>query len=270
MDGKQKISRTARRYTAAAFAPSTEFLSVEEPLEIRLAGRQFTITMRTPGNDVELVAGFLFAEGFISSAAEIGEIRPVIAADGKPEPNILDVILNVPAAVLRERLKRNFAINSSCGLCGRTTIEAISRRLAPITTTARVEASVLLGLGATMRAHQAVFSSTGGLHAAALFDFAGRLSVVREDIGRHNAVDKVVGSALNGTLPLSEHILMVSGRPSFELVQKAAAAGIPILAGVSAPSSLAAELSDQAGITLVGFLRNETFNVYAHVERICA
>jgi FdhD protein len=252
-------------------------LAVEEPLEIRLGGRRFTLTMRTPGHDEELAAGFLLAEGFVTSRAELGEIRQVRGAKGVPDPNVLDIILTVPAARLRERLKRNFAISSSCGVCGKTSIEAIQRRLEPISTDLHLSSATVIRLPSLMREAQAVFAATGGLHAAALFA-AGiparngdevELSVLREDVGRHNAVDKVIGYALmHDLIPLSEAVIMVSGRLSFEIVQKTAAAGVPILCAVSAPSSLAVELAEEVGITLIGFVRERGFNVYTHAHRI--
>jgi FdhD protein len=282
----------AHKFHDGRFDLADDRVAVEEPLEIRLGGRRFTLTMRTPGNDEELVAGFLLAEGFIESRADLGEIRRVRGPKGIPESNIVDVILNVPAANLRERLKRNFAISSSCGVCGKTSIEATQRRIAPITSRLTVAAGAILELAPMMRRAQEVFAATGGLHAAALFVMAGaptrsndarrngraatlvtsvQLKALREDVGRHNAVDKIVGYALmNGMLPLGTAVMAVSGRLSFEIVQKAAAAGIPILAAVSAPSSLAVELAEEVGITLVGFLRNGTFNLYCHPDRIVA
>jgi FdhD protein len=250
-------------------------LAVEEPLEIRLGGRRFTLTMRTPGHDEELAAGFLLAEGFVETAQEIGEIRRVRDARGHPEPNAIDIILKVPAAGLRERLKRNFTVSSSCGVCGKTSIEAIQRRVATLGKGPIVTARTLMRMPALMREKQAVFNSTGGLHAAALFAIEEakpdepELMVLREDVGRHNAVDKVIGHGLrHGQVPLKRSALMVSGRLSFEIVQKAAAAGIPILCAVSAPSSLAVELAEETGMTVVGFLREPGFNVYTRPERI--
>jgi FdhD protein len=281
----------ARKFRNGIFDIEDDRLAVEEPLEIRLGGRRFTLTMRTPGNDEELVAGFLLAEGFIESRADLGEIRRLRGSKGEPDLNAVDVILNVPAANLRERLKRNFTISSSCGVCGKTSIEAIQRRIAPIVSRLTVAPGAILELSPMMRRAQEVFAATGGLHAAALFVAAvparsnggrrnGRnsppitsveLKALREDVGRHNAVDKVVGYALmNGMLPLGGTLMAVSGRLSFEIVQKAAAAGVPILAAVSAPSSLAVELAEEVGITLVGFLRNGTFNLYCHPDRIVA
>jgi len=250
--------------------------------------------MRTPGHDEELAAGFLLAEGFINSRPELGEIRRIRDAKGAPEPNAIDVILNVPATGLRERLKRNFTVSSSCGVCGKTSIEAIERRIAPLEDGIRLGGRALFAMPAMMRKAQEVFSATGGLHAAALFSLDGRangggstaidgangsktsdgelsLTVLREDVGRHNAVDKVIGFALmHDMAPLRNCVMMVSGRLSFEIVQKAAAAGIPILCAVSAPSSLAVELAEEVGMTLVGFLREPNFNVYTRPDRIVA
>lgn len=271
-NGESVRQVNARKWREGAASAETDRLAVEEPLEIRLGGRRFTLTMRTPGNDEELAAGFLLAEGFIDSRAELGEIRRVRDAKGAPEANAIDIVLNVPADGLRERLKRNFAVSSSCGVCGKTSIDALTRRIEPIVSTLTIAAGDILAMPARMRAAQAVFTATGGLHAAALFELsacAPRLLALREDVGRHNAVDKVVGWALRaGMTPLSGHAMMVSGRLSFEIVQKAAAAGIPILCAVSAPSSLAVELAEEAGITLAGFVRDGGFNVYAHPDRI--
>jgi FdhD protein len=263
----------AFKWRAGAMREEADRLVVEEPLEIRLGGRRFTLTMRTPGHDDELAAGFLLAEGFINARSELGEIRRLRDAKGALDPNAIDVILNVPAAGLRERLKRNFVVSSSCGICGKTSIEALERRIAPLSSTVAIALPALLRLPALMREAQAVFAATGGLHAAALFSLEQAnepvLVVLREDVGRHNAVDKVVGYALaQNLIPLTRHVLMVSGRLSFELVQKAAAAGLTILCAVSAPSSLAVELAEELGMTLVGFLREPNFNVYSRAERI--
>ncbi len=248
-------------------------LAVEEPLEIRLGGRRFTLTMRTPGHDEELAAGFLLAEGFINNREELGEIRRLRDSKGAPDPNAIDVILNVPATGLRERLQRNFTVSSSCGVCGKTSIESIERRIAALTSTVAIGTAALLRLPTIMREAQAVFAATGGLHAAALFELKDpdepELIVLREDVGRHNAVDKVMGYAIaQGITPLSRHVLMASGRLSFEIVQKTAAAGVPILCAVSAPSSLAVDLAEELGMTLVGFLRESNFNIYSYPERI--
>jgi FdhD protein len=286
-------NQPALKWRAGALSREPDHLAVEEPLEIRLGGRRFTLTMRTPGHDEELAAGFLLAEGFINSRADLGEIRRIRDAKGAPEPNAIDVILNVPAAGLRERLKRNFVVSSSCGVCGKTSIEAIQRRIPPLGDRARIVGRALFKLPVMMRQAQEAFSATGGLHAAALFSLgdpsaagappngaAARddhpcaglaLIVLREDVGRHNVVDKVIGYALmRHMIPLKNSVMMVSGRLSFEIVQKAAAAGIPILCAVSAPSSLAVELAQEVGMTLVGFLREPTFNVYTNPERVLA
>jgi FdhD protein len=263
----------AFKWRTGAMREESDRLAVEEPLEIRLGGRRFTLTMRTPGHDEELAAGFLLAEGFIKTGDELGEVRRLRDSKGAPDPNAIDVILNVPAAGLRERMQRNFTISSSCGICGKTSIESIEQRIAPLTSVVTIATAALLRLPAIMREVQQIFAATGGLHAAALFALEHvnepALVVLREDVGRHNAVDKVVGYALaHGLTPLSRHALLASGRLSFEIVQKSAAAGVPILCAVSAPSSLAVELADELGMTLVGFLREPNFNVYTHPERI--
>jgi len=265
----------ALKWRAGAVRTENESLAIEEPLEIRLGGRRFTLTMRTPGHDEELAAGFLLAEGFIEAREEVGEIRRLRDARGHPEPNAIDIVLKVEAAGLRERLQRNFTVSSSCGVCGKTSIEALQRRIEPLGEGPVIGPDALLRLPAMMREEQAVFSKTGGLHAAALFAVSSdrssgpRLIVLREDVGRHNAVDKAIGHALTrGLLPLARSAMLVSGRLSFEIVQKAAAAGIPLLCAVSAPSSLAVELAEEAGMTLIGFLREPGFNVYTHPERV--
>jgi FdhD protein len=259
----------ALKWHGGATSERTEALAVEEPLEIRLAGRRFTLTMRTPGHDEELAAGFLFAEGFINDATELGEIRRVRGRKGAPEPNAIDIVLNVPADGLRARLKRNFVMSSSCGVCGKTSIDSIRRRVTAPADSARVAPAILLALSQKLREGQRVFAATGGLHGAAIFSLGGSMLAIREDVGRHNAVDKVIGYALtNAMVPLAQHIMMVSGRLSFEIVQKAAAAGVPILAAVSAPSSLAVELAGEIGTTLVGFLRDGSFNIYTRPDRI--
>jgi FdhD protein len=259
----------ALRWRSGKTSERDEKLAVEEPLEIRLAGRRFTLTMRTPGHDEELAAGFLFTEGFVNDASELGEIRRMRGRKGAPAPNTIDIVLNVPADGLRSRLKRNFVIGSSCGVCGKTSIDSIRRRVAPASDSTRVAPATLLALPEKLRAGQHVFAATGGLHGAAIFSLDGTMLAIREDVGRHNAVDKVIGYALtNAMLPLAHHLMMVSGRLSFEIVQKAAAAGVPILAAVSAPSSLAVELAEEIGTTLVGFLRDGSFNIYTRPDRI--
>lgn len=252
----------------ADYRPDT--VAIEEPLEIRLGGKRFSLTMRTPGHDDELAVGFLLGEGFIDRLEDLSEIRRPRLRAGQPDPNAIDVMLALSAERMRARLKRNFVISSSCGVCGKTSIEALERRLAPLPPgQPRITIATLRSLGPRLREAQRTFEYTGGLHAAALFDESGELLVAREDVGRHNAVDKVVGRALMaGWVPLHSKLLLVSGRQSFEIVQKAAAAGIPLVAGISAPSSLAVELARSAGITLVGFLREDGFNVYSGAQRV--
>ncbi|MDG4786516.1 formate dehydrogenase accessory sulfurtransferase FdhD [Micromonospora sp. WMMD1102] len=248
-------------------------LAAEEPLETRVNGRSLVVTMRTPGDDFDLAAGFLVGEGVVRAAGEIAGIRYCAGAtaDGVNTYNVLDVVLAAGVAPPDPSLERNFYTTSSCGLCGKASLDAVrgvaafSVRDDPL----RLDPDVLSTLPATLRAAQRVFDRTGGLHAAALFSADGQLHCLREDVGRHNAVDKVVGWALrNGRVPLRGTVLMVSGRTSFELVQKAVMAGIPALAAVSAPSSLAADLAADAGLTLVGFLRGNSMNVYTGPHRL--
>ncbi|WP_436773469.1 formate dehydrogenase accessory sulfurtransferase FdhD [Yinghuangia sp. YIM S09857] len=251
----------------------TDTLAAEEPLEIRVGGRTLTVTMRTPGDDFDLVAGFLVAEGVIGGTRDLAGMRYCAGADedGRNTYNVVDAVLGAHVPPLDPGLQRGVWTSSACGICGTAGIEGL-RRIARWDVAAdevRVVPEVLYALPRQLRAAQSVFEATGGLHAAGLFTADGELVCVREDVGRHNAVDKVVGWALReGRLPLSGHLLAVSGRASFELTQKAAMAGVPLLAAVSAPSSLAVELAEDAGVTLVGFLRGETANVYARADRI--
>ncbi|MDR2999173.1 MAG: formate dehydrogenase accessory sulfurtransferase FdhD [Microbacterium sp.] len=250
-------------------------LAVEEPLEIRVAGAPLAVTMRTPGHDVELAAGFLVSEGIIAEGAEF---RSAIHCGGpgtggaENTYNVLDVALAPGVIPPSPEQARAFYTTSSCGVCGKASIDQVATisRYDVASDSVAVDAEALAAFPDLLRAQQEAFDKTGGLHAAALFDAAtGELLVLREDVGRHNAVDKVVGWAvLDDRLPLSGTVLQVSGRASFELVQKAVMAGIPILAAVSAPSSLAAELAEERGLTLVGFLRERTMNVYSHPARV--
>jgi len=248
-------------------------LAAEEPLEIRLTGTPLAVTMRTPGNDFDLVHGFLATEGVIRSADDITALRYCNSVDdqGRNTYNVVDVDLAAGVAAPDTALDRNFYTSSSCGVCGKASIDAIRTR-SPYDVAGdalRMPLEVLLALPDRLRAAQEVFAKTGGLHAAGLFTSDGELVALREDVGRHNAVDKVVGDGVRaGRLPLAGHVLMVSGRASFELTQKAAMAGIPVLAAVSAPSSLAVELAREVGITLVGFLRGDGCNVYTCQERL--
>jgi FdhD protein len=248
-------------------------LAAEEPLEIRVAGRPLTVTMRTPGNDFDLARGFLVSEGVVTADSDIAAIRYCAGAtaDDGNTYNVVDVRLADAVPLPDVSVERNFYTTSSCGLCGKASLEAVRTisRWRVDRDPLRLNVETIAALPEKLRAAQRVFDRTGGLHAAALFDPAGELWCVREDVGRHNAVDKVIGWALDQRrLPLSGMTLMVSGRASFELVQKAVMAGIPALAAVSAPSSLAVDLAREMGLTLIGFLRGRSMNIYSGVERI--
>jgi FdhD protein len=257
------------RYQNGHIASASDDVAAEEPLSIQIANESVALIMRTPGHDVALACGFLFSEGIVRSRSDVLETRPAVDRDGYPQPNALDVAVTAACAERATRQARRFPVTASCGVCGARTIEEACARAEPIRSAAVVAAEVLLGLEASLREAQQVFARTGGLHAAGLFDLSGRPILAREDVGRHNAVDKVVGELLlAGRVPLTSSILMVSGRASFELVQKAAIAGIPFLAAVGAPSSLAVEAADAMGLTLVGLLREQRFVAYTHPERI--
>ena len=274
--GRVTERRRVVRVRDGAVSERPDTLVAEEPLEIRLNGRQLAVTMRTPGDDFALAVGFLVSEGVVAAAEEVARVAYCVGAtqDGANTYNIVDVALAEGVSVPDITLERNVYTTSSCGLCGKASLEAVrtSARWPTAEGSAsplRVTPQVLSGMPDTLRAAQRVFDRTGGLHAAALFTPGGELLDVREDVGRHNAVDKLVGRAhQQGGLPLSDTVLMVSGRASFELVQKAVMAGIPVLAAVSAPSSLAVDLAEEAGMTLVGFLRGTSMNVYAGAERL--
>ena len=248
---------------AARAEDRADLLAVEEPLEIRIDGAPLTVTMRTPGDDIDLAAGFLFTEGLLGSLSDVREIRMC-------DENVAAVSMR-DGASLAVQPSRQFVTTSACGVCGKDSIDAIRvrSRFDVAADPLRVPAALLAALPDRLRAAQRVFASTGGLHAAGLFTADGELLVLREDVGRHNAVDKVAGWALrSGRLPLSGCVLLVSGRASFELAQKAVMMGVPVLAAVSAPSSLAASLADETGLTLVGFLRGASMNVYSGSERV--
>jgi FdhD protein len=251
----------------------TDDLAAEEPLEIRVRKQALAVTMRTPGQDIDLAMGFLLTEGIIAAADDVVTAQLCAGADTPNTYNVVDIVLgpDVPPPVTDP--SRNFYTTSSCGVCGKASIDAVRTRSRfevaddPLTVPARM----LAQLPDRLRVAQRTFDRTGGLHAAGLFTAGGELLVLREDVGRHNAVDKVIGWALReGRLPLTRHILLVSGRASFELTQKAWMAGLPLLAAVSAPSTLAAELADEAGMTLVGFLRGPSMNVYTAAHRVTA
>ncbi|HEY9675744.1 MAG TPA: formate dehydrogenase accessory sulfurtransferase FdhD [Waterburya sp.] len=249
-------------------------LATEEPLEIRLSSPQKTVavTMRTPGNDFELAAGFLYSEGVVHSRQDIERISYCVNpnVDGEQRYNIINVELRQGLSLDLPSLERHFFTTSACGVCGKASLEALrDRGYSVIPQGVEVPVDVIYSLPEQLQAAQAVFSKTGGLHAAALFNLQGQLLSLREDVGRHNAVDKLVGWAVfSEQFPLNQHIVMVSGRSSFEIVQKCLAAGVPIVCSVSAPSSLAVALAQEFGITLVGFLRGERFNIYTGRERL--
>ncbi|MPY49426.1 formate dehydrogenase accessory sulfurtransferase FdhD [Streptomyces acidicola] len=280
--GRVTERRKVIRIRDGAVSARPDTLVAEEPLEIRLNGKPLAITMRTPGDDFALAAGFLVSEGVLGTADELQNIVYCAGAmvDGSNTYNIVDV-KTAPGVVIPDiTLERNVYTTSSCGLCGKASLDAVRTTARwPIDDThdahggeappVRLDPALLAQLPDRLRAAQRVFDRTGGLHAAALFSEDGELLDIREDVGRHNAVDKLVGRALqNGALPLSRAVLLVSGRASFELAQKAVMAGIPVLAAVSAPSSLAVDLALESGLTLVGFLRGASMNVYAGEDRI--
>ena len=253
-------------------ADRRDLVAVEEPMEVRVNGTSFAVIMRTPGDDRDLAAGFLFSEDVIRSADEIGTIEYCQDVVDEGRNNTINVTVTGDAlSRLAERLgsRRQVAMTTSCGLCGRRTIESLQSRVAAVDGDWTVRSEVIASLPDRLRQSQAMFASTGGIHAAGLFDRSGVFQLSAEDVGRHNAVDKIVGrTLLAGTHPLSLSILLVSGRTSFELVQKALLAGIPLVAAVSAPSSLAIDLANQTGITLCGFVRGPRFNIYSHGRRI--
>lgn len=279
---EQTVRRVAVRRVAANAAPEerSDVVATEEPLEIRIgysrrdgsrAEENVSITMRTPGHDEDLAVGFLFTEGIIRSRADVeGVIHR-----GQPAPNGLTNAVRVELAanvkIDFKKLERHFYTTSSCGICGKASIDAVAQQgqydIAAVPF--RIRADVLGGLPAALKAEQSVFEQTGGLHGAGLFDAAGRIVAIREDVGRHNALDKLIGRALlDGAVPLAERGIIVSGRTSFELMQKAKIAGCPIVAAVGAPSSLAVELANEFGMTLVGFLKSDRFNVYSRGDRL--
>jgi len=249
----------------------TDQVAREEPLEIRVRGRNIAVTMRTPGRDAELAAGFLLTEGMIRKRGDVVGIAHGRQGKADNYHNTLNIFFAPSFRVDFARLTRHVFASSSCGLCGKASIEAVHQHFAPVNSTLRVAAGTLKLLPDRLRPAQTTFARTGGLHAAAIFDANGKLLILREDVGRHNAVDKVIGYGfLKNKLPFDEHILLVSGRASFEILQKALAARIPLVAAVSAPSSLAVDFARANGQTLVGFLRGATMNIYSHPERILA
>ncbi|MGA3292761.1 MAG: formate dehydrogenase accessory sulfurtransferase FdhD [Candidatus Acidiferrales bacterium] len=247
-----------------------DYLAAEEPLEIRVGRNPLSVTMRTPGHDLELTAGFLLTEGFVQRREQIVALENDPGANEENRGNVIRAELAPESAPDFEKMRRHFFATSSCGICGKASIDSVrARTLQPPNPDFRFDPEVLVRLPEALRASQAVFGRTGGLHAAALFDAGGEMLVLREDIGRHNAVDKVIGWALlESRIPLSDTVLLVSGRGGFEIVQKAIVAGLPVVASVSAPSSLAVQLARELRLTLIGFLRGRRFVVYAGEERI--
>jgi FdhD protein len=261
-----RISELVLRWRDGQVDQSHDELSVEEPLEIRVRGRPISVTMRTPGHDDELATGFLLTENVICSAADILKIS---ACERNEEGNVINIQLAPEVFVDFGKLTRHVFASSSCGLCGKATIEAIAQKFPAVSSSVEFPATLIASLPQRMRSSQATFERTGGLHAAAVFDQHGEMLVLREDVGRHNAVDKVLGHAvMRGWLPLDRHILLVSGRSSFEIMQKSLVAGVPVIAAVSAPSSLAVEFAQHNGQTLVGFVRDNRMNIYTHAHRI--
>lgn len=244
-------------------------VACEEPLEIRLQGQSIAITMRTPGHDEELAVGFLISEGIITQTGQVTHAAHCQTGEAAQTGNVLNVFTSADVLVDFDRLTRHVFGSSSCGLCGKASIDEVQMHFPPVKSQLKISRTVLTGLPSALRQQQAAFDQTGGLHAAALFDSQGTLLISREDVGRHNAVDKVIGWAFQqGHWPLEKNILMVSGRASFEILQKALAASIPIIAAVSAPSSLAVDFAQESGQTLIGFLRGDSMNLYTHGERV--
>ena len=270
--GRVTVRRAVERVSPSGRRRRVDALAAEEPLDLRVNGKALAVTMRTPGQDVELAHGFLLSEGVIGSAEDVSIARVCegTGPDGMNTYNVLDIALAEGVPPPDTGVERNFYTTSSCGVCGKGALDAVKlkTRYSPALDEVTVTPEALTGFPDALRERQEVFESTGGLHAAGLF-VDGELLVVREDVGRHNAVDKVLGWAvLQNLVPLRGAVLMVSGRASFELVQKAAMAGIPVLAAVSAPSSLAVELAEEQGMTLVGFLRGDSMNIYTGGERV--
>jgi FdhD protein len=263
---EQAHDATVTRWRDGSLVEQIDALAAEEPLEIRVRGQAISVTMRTPGHDAELAAGFLLSEGLIHRSGDVLRIEP---CDRNEAGNLLNVLLAPQVSVDFAKLTRHVFASSSCGLCGKATIDAIRTAFPRVDSDVVIDACAIAKMPTLMRQTQETFSRTGGLHAAAIFDSSGKMLVLREDVGRHNAVDKVLGWALlNEKLPLDRHVLLVSGRSSFEIMQKSLSAALPIVAAVSAPSSLAVEFANESGQTLIGFLREQRMNVYTSVQRI--
>ncbi len=266
---ERPVERRGDPSASGARAADHDLVVAEEPLEIRIAGESLVVTMRTPGDDLDLAAGLLFTEGVISSLDEVATLVHGSESAGRDRDNIVDVTVPPGRALRAAAARRVLRATAACGLCGKESIAAVRKRIARVSDDTRVPLSVVLGLPGAIRAAQPVFAATGGLHAVGLFTPDGTLRLVREDVGRHNAVDKVIGAELRGgRASLAGSVMLLSGRAGFELVQKAAVARVPVLCSVSAPSALAVDLADEVGITLVGFVRGGSANVYTHGRRI--
>jgi FdhD protein len=271
--GRVTVRRKTTRVAGEHRSERVDTLAVEEPLELRVGGESLQVTMRTPGDDFDLATGFLLAEGVITRPRDIVSMRYCagVDANGEQTYNLLDIVLAADLPAPPKSAKRNTTVTSACGVCGKDSLEDVRTKAAwsVAEDDTRISAEVLASLPPRLRKAQKIFDRTGGLHAAGLFTADGELLTAKEDVGRHNAVDKVLGQALReGLVPLRGKVLAVSGRASFELVQKAVMAGIPALAAVSAPSSLAADLAEESGLTLAGFVREDTMNLYSRADRI--
>ncbi len=266
---ERAVDRRGTSGAAGEHNGNRDFVVAEEPLEIRIGGESLMVTMRTPGDDLDLAAGLLFTEGVIDAFDQIAGLEHGGNGTGRDRENIVTVIPAPGRPLDAGAARRVLRATAACGLCGKDSIAAVRRRIARISDNTRVPLSVVLGLPDAIRAAQLVFAATGGLHAVGLFRPDGTLLVVREDVGRHNAVDKVIGARLRaGATSLAETVMLLSGRAGFELVQKAAIARVPVVCSVSAPSALAVDLADEVGMTLVGFVRGSSANVYTHAHRI--
>jgi len=262
-------STIVRRFQDHGWSEAADEVAVEEPLQIQVSGRDVAVIMRTPGQDRELAAGFLFSEGIIDGGSDIAKFAQGVDREGFPDTNVIDVRLSAAVLGARSIRPREFPVSTSCGLCGATSVESVMRRVQPLPVRTAIAPALLLTLEAKLRAAQGAFQRSGGTHGAGLFDRCGDLVLVHEDVGRHNAVDKLIGEMLlSGQLPLNNYGLLVSGRASFELLQKAALASIPLFVAVGAPSSLAIELAAAVQVTLVGLLRPHRFVVYSWPERL--
>ncbi len=262
--------RKITRYRGQDAKEMQDAVTVEEPLEIRVDGTSVAVVMRTPGDDLDLTRGFLLTEGMVQKPSDIFEISQCPSQETETgSGNVVDVLLTNPETVDLKALSRNVYTSSSCGICGRATLESVFQQFPSIESEFVIKHELLATLSDQLREAQQTFAQTGGLHASALFDAEGKLLLVREDVGRHNALDKVIGHEWQaGRTPMTNRLLLVSGRVSFELMQKALCAGIPFVSGISAPSSLAIDCAEEGNQTLIGFLRGETMNVYAHPERL--